>query len=145
MEGMNLNPLGIFPPVDFPVPSGAPSLSSLIEWDHCDSLNIPQSGDFLDGTHGQWSEWRFPFDTRHVGKDSQLTGLAINGYCVFPVAGYVILIWKTVAQYFGKVHQDLSITIKDMKIHEQVKIPETGLFLYLVYPFLESYSLCLHT
>ena len=34
MQGVDLNPLGIYPPVEFPVPRGTRMLSPLLSWNH---------------------------------------------------------------------------------------------------------------
>ena len=77
MQGVDLNPLGIYPPVEFPVPRGTGMLSPLLSWDHSQSWNLPDSRHFLSGTSGQQSETVFEVFPGVDGKDHYLTGIFV--------------------------------------------------------------------
>ena len=77
MQGVDLNPLGIYPPVEFPVPRGTGMLSPLLSWDHSQSWNLPNPQNFLSGTSGQQSETVFEVFPGVDGKDHYLTGIFV--------------------------------------------------------------------
>ena len=74
MNGINLNPLGIFPEIEFPVPRGTEMLSPLISWDHTQSWVLPSEENFLSGTSGRQSETVFEIFSEQDKKDHYLTG-----------------------------------------------------------------------
>ena len=74
MNGINLNPLGIFPEIDFPVPRGTEMLSPLVSWDHTQSWDLPSPENFLSGTSGRQSEMMVEVFSEQDKKDHYLTG-----------------------------------------------------------------------
>ena len=81
MQGIDLNPLGIYPPVEFPVPRGTGMLSPLISWDHSQSWDLPNPDCFLSGTSGQQPVMVFEVYPGIDGKDSSLLGTILSSYC----------------------------------------------------------------
>ena len=75
INGINLNPLGIYPMVEFPVPRGTGMLSPLISWDHSQTWDLPSPDSFLSGSSGQQPESVFEIFPNADGKDHYLTGL----------------------------------------------------------------------
>ena len=47
MNGMNFDPLRIFPPVQYPVSRGTPMVAPLVKWDHDQSWEVPKEQVFL--------------------------------------------------------------------------------------------------
>ena len=74
MNGISLNPLGIYPEIEFPVPCGTGMLSPLISWDHSQSWDLPREENFLSGGSGQQPESVFEVFSEQDRKDHYLTG-----------------------------------------------------------------------
>ncbi|KAB0396042.1 hypothetical protein E2I00_012922, partial [Balaenoptera physalus] len=70
-RGLNIdiNPNGLFPPVEFPAPRGTPLISPHIKWDHSQTWDVPAVEDFPSGSScssvtvykiGQIHQWKDP-------------------------------------------------------------------------------------
>lgn len=127
INGLNFDPLGIFPSIEYPVPRGTPMLSPLVTWDHTVSWDLPESADFLSGGHGQLSESSYTFITGNTGKDSYLLDHKISGLSVFPVAGYLVLAWKCLAKYLGQLYDTMPVQLEDVQFHRPTLLPDEGI------------------
>ena len=126
IQGADFNPLGIFPPVEYPVPRGTDMISPAIKWDHSQSWYVPDTNQFLSGCSDRQSETRFEFDASKNEHDKFLLGHKINGKVLFPAAGYMVLAWKALAKFHGKLFDRMPMVIENLKIHRATIIPPTG-------------------
>lgn len=49
-SSIDINPNGLFPPVEFPAPRGTPLISPHIRWDHSQTWDVPAMEDFPSGS-----------------------------------------------------------------------------------------------
>ena len=124
---MKLNPLGLVPPVSFPVPAGTPMISPHIKWDHAQSWDVPEAGVFMEGGPNGQSGCGFDFDVLKHSTDSYLTGHKIDGRVLFPATGYLALAWRTLAKREGKQWDQMPVTFEDVDMHRATILPADGM------------------
>ncbi len=123
---MNLNPLGIFPAVSFPVSRGTPFVAPLVKWDHSQQWNVPKVEQFVTGGAGGKSSCVFEVDASEESEDHYLVGHKIDGRVLFPATGYLVLAWKALAKINGLVYKDMPVTFEDIHIHRATILPKNG-------------------
>ena len=135
MNGMNLNPLGLYQPVSFPVPRGTPMISPFIQsqWDHSLSWEVPTYEDFSQS--GKNSGSVFEINMSHDSEDHYLIGHCIDGRVLFPATGYLELAWRALAKQSGKVYEEISVEFEDVMIHKATILPDSGMLLNYVHAF----------
>ena len=125
---MKINPLGLLPPVTFPVPAGTPMISPLIQWDHSQSWDVPDGAEFIgSGANGQ-SGCGFDIDVHKHSEDAYLTGHQIDERVLFPATGYLTLAWRTLAKREGIQWEEMAVTFEDVDIQRATIIPPDGMY-----------------
>ena len=127
---MKLDPLKLFPPVDFPVSRGTPIISNVIKWDHSDTWEVPKvdSGSNLGTSFeidlSKNSEYRYFLDHQ------------IDGRPVLPAAGYLVLAWKALANREERQWDQMPVMFEDVNIHRATLLVPDGMVLstYKQYP-----------
>ncbi|GBM44573.1 Fatty acid synthase [Araneus ventricosus] len=111
--GLNPDIEKLYPQVEFPVPKSTPMISPLIKWDHSES----------------WSVAKWDKNTNrsqiiievNVGSDESpdkyILDHRIDGRCLYPATGYLVLVWKALAEIKGKDVMSLPVTFEEVKIH----------------------------
>ena len=127
---MKLNPLGLFPPVSFPVPPGTPMVSPLVQWDHSQSWDVPDMSNFIVGGASGQAGCGFDIDVSKNPEDSYLIGHKIDGRVLFPATGYLALAWKTLAKLEGKHWEEMTVAFEDVDIHRATILPDHGKILH---------------
>ncbi|KAL3877602.1 hypothetical protein ACJMK2_035297 [Sinanodonta woodiana] len=125
-SGLNLNPLGVYPPVEFPVPRGTPFVSPVVQWDHSQSWDVPSTDNFLSGGYGHHSESTFEMEISPESPDFYLMDHIIDGRMLFPAAGYVVLAWKMLAKYHGELYENLPVLLQNVNIYKATILPKNG-------------------
>jgi len=137
MNGISIKPLSLYPPVELPVSSSTPMLSSLVHWDHTDNWSVPTSADFLAlSSGGSGSSYTSSVEVDVSSPDSEdayLTGHVIDGRLLFPTTFFLVLAWKQLARMNGQTHQQTPVCFEDVRIHEGAIIPTTGKPLCRIY------------
>ncbi|XP_039082547.1 fatty acid synthase [Hyaena hyaena] len=123
--GFSVNPNGLFPPVEFPVPRGTPLISPHIKWDHSQTWDVPTADDFPSGPHSSPATI-CNIDTSPESPDHYLVDHCIDGRILFPAAGYLCLVWKTLASAFGQIMEQLPVVFEDVTVHQATILPNTG-------------------
>ncbi|GIY14144.1 fatty acid synthase [Caerostris darwini] len=123
IEGMDPKVERLYPPVEFPVPRGTPSISDLIKWDHSQSFHVPK---YKPAT-GKYVR-KFLFDKG----DSYLLDYKIGGRSVFPPSGHVQLAWEALASKQQKTFQDVAVEVRNLKIHKCIPISPTNATTFFV-------------
>ncbi|GFX61278.1 fatty acid synthase [Trichonephila clavipes] len=113
VSGLNPDIEKLYPKVQFPVPKCTPMISSLIQWDHSENWCV-----------AKWdknSNKSQMITEINVGSeesaDKYILGHCIDGRCLFPATGYLLLAWKSLAELKGKEVYTLPITFEEVKIH----------------------------
>ncbi|XP_042639485.1 fatty acid synthase [Orycteropus afer afer] len=125
LSGIDVNPNGLFPPMEFPAPRGTPLISPLIKWDHSQTWDVPAAEDFPSGS-GSSSATIYNIDVSPESLDHYLVDHCINGRVIFPATGYVYLVWKTLARTLGLVMDQMPIVFEDVVLHQATILPKTG-------------------
>ena len=127
MAGTNFNPMGLFP-VTFPVPSGTPIISSLIQWDHSQTWKTPELDEFALGRFagGGSSSCVFEIDVSDHSDDRYLVGHKIDGRVLFPATGYLVLAWKALAKLSGQAFDTMAVSLENVEILRAVILPPEG-------------------
>ncbi|XP_073960833.1 fatty acid synthase-like isoform X2 [Choristoneura fumiferana] len=98
----------LYPPVSWPVSRGTPMLASAIEWDHSKEWTV---ANYKLTTHT--GENVIEFD---LGKPDQafLDGHNIDGRVLFPGAGYLTMVWRTVAKVNNLNMNEIAVLLEDI-------------------------------
>ena len=122
--GGNLNPLGLYPAVKFPVSLGTPFISPLVKWEHSQQWDVPRLEQFGggDGKAG----CTFEVDAATDSEDAYITGHKIDGRVLYPATGYLVLVWRALAKLSGQVYKEMAVTFEDVHIHRATVMPKKG-------------------
>ncbi|GBN00720.1 Fatty acid synthase [Araneus ventricosus] len=111
--GLNPDIEKLYPQVQFPVPKGTPMISPLIKWDHSESWCVPK-WDKNTNRSQMITEVNVGSDE---SPDKYILDHRIDGRCLYPATGYLVLVWKALAEMKGKDVMSLPVTFEEVKIH----------------------------
>ena len=127
-NGINLNSLALYPPVQLPVSSSTPWLSPLVRWDHSVSWEVPSGIEYASGGSGDTGS----AVTVEVNmsspdsKDAYLSGHMLDGRTLFPATGYLVLAWRQLAKMHGKSCEETPVSFDDVHIYRATILPSNG-------------------
>ena len=110
--GVSLNPLALLEPIDFPVGAQTPGIGHLVSWNHSDEWLVPKPEDFSIQSRGGSS---FATADSKVTPDEEYK---VDGSSAVPAAHYLLLAWKTLAEFYGEPHTKVPVTFSDVTFHE---------------------------
>ncbi|GBN54927.1 Fatty acid synthase [Araneus ventricosus] len=126
--GLNPDIEKLYPQVQFPVPKGTPMISPLIKWDHSESWRV-----------AKWDKNtnRSQMITEvNVGSDESpdkcILDHRVDGRCLYPATGYLVLVWKVLAEIKGKDVMSLPVTFEEVKIHRATVLSKEASTKFLV-------------
>lgn len=100
-------------------------ISPLIQWDHSESWtvakwdkNTHQSQMIIEVNVG-------PEDS----PDHYMLGHCIDGRVLYPGTGYLVLVWRALAELKGKEMNALAVNFEEVKIHRATVLSKTGIYL----------------
>lgn len=97
-------------------------ISPLIKWDHSDSWLVAKWDELTDQSQ--------MIVEVNVGSDESpdhsLLGHRIDGRCLYPATGYLVLAWKALAELKGKEMTSLAVNFEEVKIHRATVLSKTG-------------------
>ncbi|KAF6093695.1 fatty acid synthase [Phyllostomus discolor] len=125
LAGIDINPNGLFPPVEFPAPRGTPLISPHIKWDHSQTWDVPAVEDFPNGSNGS-SAVVYNIDASPESPDHYLVDHCIDGRVIFPATGYLCLVWRTLARTLDTDMEQLPVAFEDVTLHRATMLPKTG-------------------
>ncbi|XP_043860025.1 LOW QUALITY PROTEIN: fatty acid synthase [Dromiciops gliroides] len=126
LTGTNVNPNGLFPPVEYPAPVGTPLISPHIKWDHSQNWDVPSTSDFPSGSGGSSSSTVYNIDAGTESPDHYLVDHCIDGRVIFPATGYLCLVWKTLARSLDMSMEQMPVVFEDVTLHQATILPKTG-------------------
>ncbi|XP_074080916.1 fatty acid synthase [Macrotis lagotis] len=126
LTGTNVNPNGLFPPVEYPAPVGTPLISPHIKWDHSQIWDVPSSSDFPSGSEGSSSSTIYNIDASAESPDHYLVDHCIDGRVIFPATGYLCLVWKTLARSLDMTMAKMPVVFEDVTLHQATILPKKG-------------------
>ncbi|XDA81106.1 hypothetical protein R6Z07F_011082 [Ovis aries] len=125
LTGIDVNPNGLFPPVEFPAPRGTPLISPHIKWDHSQTWDVPAAEDFPNGSSSS-SATVYKIDISPESPDHYLVDHCIDGRVLFPATGYLCLVWKTLARALDQDMEHTPVVFEDVTLHQATLLPKTG-------------------
>lgn len=126
LNGINVDSNNLFPPVEYPVPSGTSLISPFIRWDHSQTWDVPKADDFPSGSGGSTSTTVYNIDMNPESPDYYLIGHCIDGRVLYPATGYLVLAWRTLARSLGVVMEQTPVMFEEVTIHRATILPKTG-------------------
>ncbi|XP_075726203.1 fatty acid synthase [Rhipicephalus microplus] len=119
--GVQMNLSVLYPPVPWPVPRGTPSIAHLVSWDHSQSWTVAHWKDFSNATEA--FEEVIEIDVGSNSADKYLLGHQPDGRVIFPGAGYMLLVWKTLAKRLGKSFNEVPVIFEHLKVQRVTILP----------------------
>lgn len=111
LSGVKMNVEKLYPTVSSPVAKGTLSISPLIKWDHSEQWPIQcYPNQFNPDTA---SDYAVDIDLNNL-TFAYLSGHMVDGKCIYPAAGYVRLMWETIARSVGKYPEQIAVTLEDV-------------------------------
>ncbi|XP_065311985.1 fatty acid synthase-like [Dermacentor albipictus] len=120
---VDLSPL--YPPVPWPVPRGTPNIAHLVSWDHSQTWSVVNWKDFPTSSQAM-AEEIVEIDLEANETDKYLSGHQPDGRVLFSVAGFLVLVWKSVARRYGKPLDQVPVAFEDVSLHRAVILPTSG-------------------
>lgn len=118
-EGVNLSIMHNYAPIEYPVPVNVPFISPLIasQWDHSERWKTPKY-DICIPMFKTPRQAKYIIDLGVDAEYASIAGHQINGHCLFPATGYLVLVWKTLANLKGfETYQQMSVVFKSVQFH----------------------------
>ncbi|CAF1431883.1 unnamed protein product, partial [Rotaria sordida] len=123
-----------YSPVQYPVPVNVPFISPLIaaQWDHSQQWKIPTFEMFTQSL-GSTQQTKHEIDLNDGSEYSFIIGHQIDGRCLFPATGYLILVWKTFAKLYNyEDYHQMSVLFEQIRIHRATICSLTNQIIFYV-------------
>ncbi|XP_076649208.1 fatty acid synthase-like [Halictus rubicundus] len=121
MAGAQLKISKLYPPISYPVGRGTPMISSMVKWDHSTEWAVGDSRK-SDNLYG---ESVIEFDLSKE-KDAYIAGYTIDGTILFPVTGYLVLVWRIYAKLRNVDFEKLPVVFEHVKFLRTTIMPKEG-------------------
>ncbi|KAI1292132.1 Fatty acid synthase [Halotydeus destructor] len=122
---LGLNPAieNLYPIVEYPVPKGTQSISSLIKWDHSENWLVTQYPEYFN--HCSSSDHVVTVDVSEI-EDEYLNDHCIDGRVLYPATGYLMLAWKMLAKARNTSYDKLAVEFENVSFHRATFLSKTG-------------------
>ncbi|KAJ0172969.1 hypothetical protein K1T71_011145 [Dendrolimus kikuchii] len=115
MEGWTPKLCELYPKVEFPVSTGTPMLSHLIEWDHRELWPVP----FYAAANRRVAAACNHIITLHDDEHAYLRGHVIRNKTLYPFAGALVATWDTLAMFLNIPKKQLPVVFRDVHFYSQ--------------------------
>ncbi|XP_073948505.1 fatty acid synthase-like [Choristoneura fumiferana] len=115
MEGYFPDVRVLYPKIEFPVSTGTPLLSHLVEWAHNETWFLPL---YVSADRKATAGCKFVISL-HDSEHKYMRGHVIKGKTLFPFAGALVAVWDTLAMSLGAVRKQLSVQFRDVQLFAQ--------------------------
>ncbi|KAI5632206.1 acyl transferase domain-containing protein [Phthorimaea operculella] len=115
MEGFNPKVKNLYPKVEFPVSSGTPGLSHLIEWAHHENWTLPL---YKSAYVKQASSCNFILSP-HDDEYAYLRGHVIRGRNCYPYAAAIVAAWDTLIMFNAVKRHSASVEFRNLQFFSQ--------------------------
>ncbi|XP_045454228.1 fatty acid synthase-like [Melitaea cinxia] len=116
MEGYNPKVEAIYPKIEYPVSTGTPMLSHLVEWAHNERWNLPL---YVSAHRKTAAASKFITSTQD-DSSAYLKGHVIRGKNIYPFAAVLVAVWDTLAMSLGAEKKTISVVFKEVQQHSQL-------------------------
>ncbi|XP_063387646.1 fatty acid synthase-like [Cydia fagiglandana] len=123
MEGYYPDIRQLYPKVEFPVSTGTPHLSHLVEWAHQEKWKFPT---YASPERVSSSTCVFKISL-HDAEHLYLHGHRIEGKTVFPFASALVCAWDTLSMVAQAPLRSSSVRFRDVMLHAQPVLHESRL------------------
>ncbi|XP_052739229.1 fatty acid synthase-like [Bicyclus anynana] len=123
MEGYNPQVQALYPKIEFPVSTGTPMLSHLVEWAHNEKWNVLLYANANRKSSAQCKHVVSVLDDDHC----YLKGHVIREKNVYPFAATLVAVWDTLAMVLGLPKKQFSVQFRDVHLHSQPVLNERRL------------------
>nr|WJN62148.1 fatty acid synthase 1 [Rhopalosiphum padi] len=118
----------LYPPINYPVSKGTPSLQQLVEWDHSDDWDVIT---FIDSEVKSSGDVKVDVDTESE-RYNHLRGTYIDGVEVLPYASYLTFVWNTLAKLQQSSVDKIPVVFDNVQFFKTLPIPENGKFSFYI-------------
>ena len=101
----------LLPSVEFPVPRGTPMISPAVRWDHSVTWAVARD----DEANEEGSS--FEIDLSENSEYRYFLEHKIDGRPLFPGAGFLVLVWKALANREGIQYDQMPVMFEGVRIH----------------------------
>ncbi|KAJ0172967.1 hypothetical protein K1T71_011143 [Dendrolimus kikuchii] len=115
MEGLTPKIYGLYPKVEFPVSTGTPMLSHLIEWDHRELWFIPL---YASANRRVAASCNYMISL-HDDEHTYLRGHVVRNKILYPFGGALVAAWDTLAMTLGLPKKQVSVKFEDVHFYSQ--------------------------
>ena len=102
-------------------------ISPNVKWDHSQPWPLPKLN------LGNNLESKFEIDLTKNGEHRSFLDHKIDGRPVLPAAGYLVLVWKALANREGKVWDQMPVIFENVSIQRATILTPDGRFLDLAF------------
>ncbi|XP_046964466.1 fatty acid synthase-like [Vanessa cardui] len=124
MAGFNPVIKTLYPKIDFPVSTGTPMLSHLVDWVHDEKWQLPL---YVAADTRVAASCNFVISV-HDDEHSYLRGHVIRGKNVYPFASALVAVWDTLVMSLGLERKKTSVQFNDVRFHSQPILNEERQF-----------------
>nr|XP_037872251.1 fatty acid synthase isoform X3 [Bombyx mori] len=115
MEGFTPRLQELYPKVEFPVSTGTPMLSHLVEWVHSEKWPLPL---FVSAHRITAASCKFVISL-HDDESNIFYGNVIRGKILYPFAAALVAAWDTLAMTLQIPKNQMSVTFHNVKLYSQ--------------------------
>ncbi|XP_047538557.1 fatty acid synthase-like [Vanessa atalanta] len=126
--GLNPHLANIYPTIKFPVSQGTPMLSHLVEWEHSEDWYVTVHE---AKTKIQSGETTVTMSINRATSEF-MAGHVIDGRNLFPVTGYILMVWETLAMMMGEMAIEVSVVLENVRFQRATHIPKQGVLDFIV-------------
>ncbi|XP_047538457.1 fatty acid synthase-like isoform X1 [Vanessa atalanta] len=118
MEGYNPKVETLYPKIEYPVSTGTPMLSHLVEWAHTERWNLA----LYMAAHRKTAAACKNVISTHDDNNKYLKGHVIQDKNMYPFAAVLVAVWDTLAMVSGVERKQLSVEFREVQQHSQMPL-----------------------
>ncbi|XP_077296456.1 fatty acid synthase-like [Arctopsyche grandis] len=120
--GLNPQLSNLYPKIEFPVSSGTPMISHLVEWEHSEDWYVTS----YIAQEKMKSGERMVRMTIADEDMEYMAGHVVDGRNLYPATGYLVLVWETLGMMMGELFTEVSVVFENVRFQRATNIPKEG-------------------
>ncbi|KAL4711932.1 hypothetical protein ACJJTC_006101, partial [Scirpophaga incertulas] len=113
MEGYNPHLQNLYPKINFPVSTGTPMLSHLVEWMHNENWVVL----LYMTAHRKTAAAAKYIQSVHDVEHSYLRGHVVRGRITYPASATLVNVWDTLAMSVGETRKQVTVKFRDVHFY----------------------------